>query len=101
MEIKKSTGKAVQICDRSVTFLAKKGRIGLEGTTTQCPSECERTEDLLFRGCDDMFKDGSLSCATNTQLVRIFICVQRGRTSFYETNMTCHNFLAPKQNKQA
>ena len=29
---KKSTGKAVQLCSRSVAFLAKKGHIGLEGT---------------------------------------------------------------------
>ena len=31
-ETKNSTGKAVQLCDRSVTFLAKKGCIALEGT---------------------------------------------------------------------
>ena len=31
-ETKKSTGKALQLCDRLVAFLAKKGRIGLEGT---------------------------------------------------------------------
>ena len=29
---KKSTGKAVHLCDRSVSFLAKKCHIGLEGT---------------------------------------------------------------------
>ena len=32
LETKNSTGKAVQLCDRLVSFLAKKGHIGLEET---------------------------------------------------------------------
>ena len=47
-----------------------------------------------------MFRDGFCP-STNIPLLRNSLCDQGGMTSFQETKMTCHHFLAPEQSKKA